>query len=150
MDFLIDGQISSFCPDQHGAEAFNPNNAIKSHSIFVKLQENTFWDCCNSPKSVISGNLSKNVWASQWPTSSELKIKLDLSLERSWCEYFELCYGLSLYHLPPSSPGVLLEPLYLVVSKMKFWGVFRPFIQKSWSYVILLSCPTYVTHIFAA
>ena len=33
------------------------------------------------PKSVISGELSKNayVWATQWPTSNELKIKFDLS-----------------------------------------------------------------------
>ena len=37
MDFLIDGQISSFCPDQPKAEAFNPNNAKQTHSIFVKL-----------------------------------------------------------------------------------------------------------------
>jgi hypothetical protein len=37
MDFLIDGQISSFCPDQPGGEAFNPNNATQTHSIFVKL-----------------------------------------------------------------------------------------------------------------
>ena len=26
MDFLIDRQISSFCPDQPGGEAFNPNS----------------------------------------------------------------------------------------------------------------------------
>ena len=32
MDFLIDGQISSFCPDQPEAEAFNPNNATQNHS----------------------------------------------------------------------------------------------------------------------
>jgi hypothetical protein len=37
MDFLIDGQKSSFCPDQPGGEAFNPNNATQTHSIFVKL-----------------------------------------------------------------------------------------------------------------
>ena len=43
MDFLIDGQVSSFCPDQHGGEAFNPNNATQTPSIFAKL-----------------GNLSKN------------------------------------------------------------------------------------------
>ena len=42
MDFLIDGQISSFWPVQHGGEVFNPNNATQTHSIFVKLQENTF------------------------------------------------------------------------------------------------------------
>ena len=44
------------------------------------------------PKSVISGNLSKNgyVWATQWPIFSELKIKFDLSLDRSWCEFFKI------------------------------------------------------------
>ena len=25
-----------------------------------------------------------------WPTSSELKIKFDLSLDRSWCEFFKI------------------------------------------------------------
>ena len=44
------------------------------------------------PKSVISDNLSKNgyVWAMQWPTSSELKIKFDPSLDRSWWEFFKI------------------------------------------------------------
>jgi hypothetical protein len=42
MNFLIDGQISSFCPDQPGGEPFNPNNARQTHSIFVKLYENIF------------------------------------------------------------------------------------------------------------
>ena len=37
MDSLIDGQIYSFCPDQHGGEDFNPNNAKQTHAIFVKL-----------------------------------------------------------------------------------------------------------------
>ena len=37
MDFLIDGQISSFCPDQSEAEGKKPINATKTHSIFVKL-----------------------------------------------------------------------------------------------------------------
>ena len=36
MDFLIDRQIFSFCPDQHGAEAFNHNNATQTYSIFAK------------------------------------------------------------------------------------------------------------------
>ena len=36
IDFLIDGHISSFCPDQPEGEAFNPNNATQTHSIFVK------------------------------------------------------------------------------------------------------------------
>ena len=34
-DFLIDGQISSFYPDQ-------PDNATQTHSIIVKILENTF------------------------------------------------------------------------------------------------------------
>ena len=44
------------------------------------------------PKSVISDNLSKYacVWAAQWPTSSELKIKFDTSLDRSWPEFFKI------------------------------------------------------------
>ena len=36
--------------------------------------------------------MSKNghVWAAQWPTSSELKIKFDPSLDRSWSENFNI------------------------------------------------------------
>ena len=29
-------------------------------------------------------------WATQWPTSTELKIKFDPSLNRSWSEFFEI------------------------------------------------------------
>ena len=49
-----------------------------------------FWDCRKRPKSVISGNLPKNayVWATQWPASSELKIKFDPLLDRPECEFF--------------------------------------------------------------
>ena len=39
MDFLIDRQISSFCPDQPEAEAFNPNNATQTYLIFVNLKK---------------------------------------------------------------------------------------------------------------
>ena len=39
------------------------------------------------PKSVISGNLSKN---GKWPTSGQLKIYFDPSLNRSWCEIFKM------------------------------------------------------------
>ena len=51
-----------------------------------------FWDCSKRPKSLISGNLSKNgyVWTTQWPTSSKLKIKFDPSLERPWLKFFRL------------------------------------------------------------
>ena len=42
------------------------------------------------PKYVISGNMSKNVWASQWPTSSELKINFDPSLDSSWCKFSKI------------------------------------------------------------
>ena len=42
MDFLIDGQLSSFCPDQSEAKGQKPINATKTHAIFVKLKENTF------------------------------------------------------------------------------------------------------------
>jgi hypothetical protein len=36
--------------------------------------------------------LSKNghVWATQWPTSSELKIKFEPLLDRSWCDFFKI------------------------------------------------------------
>ena len=44
-----------------------------------------FWDCCKRPRFVISGY----VWATQWPISSELKIKFDPSLDRSWCEDYK-------------------------------------------------------------
>ena len=37
IDFLIDGQLSSFCPDQTEAEPFIPNNATQTYLIFVKL-----------------------------------------------------------------------------------------------------------------
>jgi hypothetical protein len=60
-----------------------------------------FWDCCKKPKSVISGNLSKSVyvWATQWPTSTELKKKIDPSLDRSWPEFFKIIknYGLKIH-----------------------------------------------------
>ena len=36
-DVLIDEQISSFCPYKPKAEAFNPNNATQTHSIFKKI-----------------------------------------------------------------------------------------------------------------
>ena len=46
-------------------------------------------NCCKRPKSVILGNLSKNgsVCVTQLPTSIELKIKFDPSLDRSFCEF---------------------------------------------------------------
>ena len=42
-----------------------------------------FWDCSKRQKSVISGDLPKNgyVWATQWSTSSENKIKFNPSLD---------------------------------------------------------------------
>jgi hypothetical protein len=58
---------------------------------------------------MISGNLSKNgyVWATQWPTSSELKIKFDSSLGRSWCEFFKIIKN----HGPKNPPaGVIWVP----------------------------------------
>ena len=39
MDFLIDGQISSFCLRQHEAALLT---LIISHKLFVKLLKNTF------------------------------------------------------------------------------------------------------------
>ena len=45
------------------------------------------------PESAISYNLSKNsyVWATQWPTSSEPKIKFDPSLDRTLLKIIENC-----------------------------------------------------------
>ena len=45
-----------------------------------------------SGKSVISGNLSRDgyVWATQWPTSIEIKIKFVLLLDRSWCKFLKI------------------------------------------------------------
>ena len=37
MDFLIDGQISSFCPGQHETALLTLYNITQTHSIFVKL-----------------------------------------------------------------------------------------------------------------
>ena len=37
MDFLIDGQISSFCPGHHEGKLLTLINATQTHSIFVKL-----------------------------------------------------------------------------------------------------------------
>ena len=39
-------------------------------------------------KSIISGTLSKNDYV--WVTSSDLKIKFDPTLYRSWCEFLRL------------------------------------------------------------
>ena len=60
-----------------------------------------------------SYNLSKNgyVWATQWPTSNELKIKSDPSIDRSWCEFLKILK----YHekkkipLPPPHAGQFSE-----------------------------------------
>ena len=58
--------------------------------------------CCKRPKSVISDNLLKTVyvWATKWPTSSELK-KFDPSLDRSWRNFFKIIGGHSPKNLPP-------------------------------------------------
>jgi hypothetical protein len=70
----------------------SPNLNFCSIKIAQRANLALFWDCCKRPKSVISGNLSKNghVWATQWSTSSELKIKFDSSLDRSCCEFFKI------------------------------------------------------------
>ena len=55
--------------------------------------------------------MSKNgyVWATQWPTSSELKIKFDPSLDRSWCEFFKIIKN----HGPKNPPlGCNLGPKF--------------------------------------
>ena len=44
-----------------------------------------------------------HIWATQWPTSSGLKIKFDPSIERSWCEHFKIIKG----HVPQECSWVL-------------------------------------------
>jgi hypothetical protein len=65
-----------------------------SWSIFIlsKLSKFRILLYSKRSKSVILGNFSKNcyVWATQWPTSSELKIKFDPSLDRSWPEFLKI------------------------------------------------------------
>ena len=52
---------------------------------------------------------SKRPKAAQWPTSSELKIKFDPSLDRSWCEFFKIIKN----HGPKNPPpGCNLGPKY--------------------------------------
>jgi hypothetical protein len=66
---------------------------------------------CPILRFVISGNFSKNgcVCATQWPTYSELKIKLDPSLDRSWCEFFKII-KVMVQKNPP--PGCNLGPKF--------------------------------------
>ena len=68
--------------------ALGQNIANQNHALFS--------DSCKGPKSVISSNLSKNanVSATQWPTSSGLKIKFDPSLNRSWYELLKIIKNL--------------------------------------------------------
>ena len=69
-----------------------------------------FWDCCKRPRFVISGY----VWATQWPISSELKIKFDPSLDRSWCEFFKILK----YHGPKNPPpGCNLGPKFFPLNR---------------------------------
>ena len=69
------------------------------------------------------------VWATQWPTSSEFKIKFDPSLERSWCEYFKVIkgHGQKKIH-PKGAPGV---PPKLDFHKIWLGEVFLPYLKRS-------------------
>ena len=53
--------------------------------------------------------MSKNdyVWATQWPTSSEPKIKFDPSLDRSWCEFFKIIKDHGPKNPTPACNGVV-------------------------------------------
>ena len=99
-------------------------NALGQNQIQILA---LFWDCCKMPKSVISCNLSKNgfVWAAQSPTFSELKIKFDPLLDRSWCQFFKIIKD----HGPKNPPGVILgtffPPPMGIFSKKISW-VFCP------------------------
>ena len=83
---IMDGQMSLFWLGQHDGALLNLVIVVRGHG-WSKFDQPS-----KRPKSVISGNLSKNgcVWATQWPTPSELKIKFDPLLNRSWCEFFRL------------------------------------------------------------
>ena len=90
-----------------------------------------FWDCCKGPKSVISGNLSKNgyVWGSQWPTLSELKIKVDPSLDRPWCEFFKIIKS----HDPKNpTQGVIWVPIQACHLSEKKWQLSCPLWRCPW------------------
>ena len=67
------------------------------------------------------GNLSKNgcVWAAQWPTSSELKIKFDPSLDRSWCEFFKIVKDHGPKNPPPGCNlgGLFPSPSWIFFQK---------------------------------
>ena len=53
--------------------------------------------------------LNTALTATQWPTSSELKIKFDPSLDRSWCEFFKIIKN----HGPKNPPpGCNLGPKF--------------------------------------
>ena len=89
-------------------------------------------------------NLSKNghVWATQWPTSGELKIKFDPSLDRPRCESFKMI-KIMVQKNPP--PGCNLGPKFLPHvgrSQKNFLQQFHPYIKKfmycgtqNWLYV---------------
>ena len=55
---------------------------LRAHQPIVSAR---YWrpKICNLPK-------TDHIWAAQWLTSSELKIKFDPWLERSWCELFKI------------------------------------------------------------
>ena len=64
------------------------------------------------------------VWATQWPTSSELKIKFGPSFDTSWCEFFKVIKdhgpknshpGYNLGALLPSPSGHLFKKNWLSV-----------------------------------
>ena len=94
-----------------------------------------FWDCCKRPKSIISGNLSKNccVWAAQWPTSSELKTKFDPSLDRSWCEFFKIMKDHGLKNPPPGcNLGALFpSPSWIFFKKISVLSIYIVFLDLS-------------------
>ena len=91
------------------------------HSQFLRCQ--CIWSKLSkfsifSYSETVSGNLSKNgcVWAAQWLTSSELKIKFDPPFDRSWCEFFKVIKD----HDPKSpSPGCNFGCLFSFPSSKK-------------------------------
>ena len=73
--------------------------------------------------------MTKNghVWATQWPTSSQLKIKFDPSLDRSWCKFFKIMKN----HDPKNPPlGCNLGPKFSAsvgsLGRKKIWQLNCP------------------------
>ena len=107
-------------------------NSKGDWQIFYKSENSEPWLCLRLLFEDKIRNLSKNslVWATQLP--SGVKIKFDPSLERSWCELFNIING----HGPKNPPKrcswvSFLSPPKFQFHKMKLGEVFRPYLTRS-------------------